>query len=99
HRDATTALAWRARKAIRRRGHHGSGPSFAWENVPVGPSGPSSAMRTASAAPSSTVSVPSYALRFVLVKPGETALTLIPVDSSSIAIASVIALSAVFDAA
>ena len=39
--------------------HHGSVPSFACENVPVGPSGPSSARRTASRAPSSTVSVPA----------------------------------------
>ena len=39
--------------------HHGSRPSFACENVPVGPSGPSSARRTASRAPSSTVSVPA----------------------------------------
>jgi len=38
--------------------YQGSVPSFAWVNVPVGPSGPSSAMRTASLAPSSTVSVP-----------------------------------------
>ena len=35
--------------------HHGSVPSFACENVPVGPSGPSSATRTASGGPSSTV--------------------------------------------
>jgi hypothetical protein len=39
--------------------HHGIVPSFAPVNVPVGPSGPSSATRTAWAAPSSTVSVPS----------------------------------------
>jgi len=37
--------------------HHGSGPS-ALENVPVGPSEPSSARRTGSRAPSSTVCVP-----------------------------------------
>jgi hypothetical protein len=36
-------------------------------------------------------------LRFVLVKPGETKLTLIPVDSSSIIMASVMALSAAFE--
>jgi NAD(P)-dependent dehydrogenase (short-subunit alcohol dehydrogenase family) len=71
---------------------------LAFENVPVGPSGPSSATRTASAAPSSTVSVPLYSFRLVLVKPGETALTLIPVDPSSIAMASVIALRAVLEA-
>jgi hypothetical protein len=41
-----------------RQHHHGSVPSFACVNVPVGPSGPSSATRTASAAPSRTVSVP-----------------------------------------
>src|SRR3984957_14536140 len=58
-------------------------------NVPVGPSQPSSATRTASRAPSSTVSVPAYPLRFVLVNPGETALTLIPSGSSSIAMATV----------
>jgi len=39
--------------------YQGSVPSFACENVPVGPSGPSNARRTASRAPSSTVSVPS----------------------------------------
>ena len=44
-------------------------------NPPVGPSGPSRATRTASRAPSSTVSVPEKLLRAVLVKPGETALT------------------------
>ena len=38
--------------------HHGITPSV-FENVPVGPSGPSSARRTASRAPSSTVSVPA----------------------------------------
>lgn len=40
-------------------GHQGSRPSVACENVPVGPSGPRRARRTASRAPSSTVSVPS----------------------------------------
>jgi len=38
--------------------HHGSGPSLL-EKVPVGPSGPSSARRTGSLAPSSTVCVPA----------------------------------------
>ena len=38
--------------------HHGSVPRVACVNVPVGPSGPSSATRTASRAPSSTVSTP-----------------------------------------
>jgi hypothetical protein len=77
--------------------HHGIVRFSQRVNVPVGPSGPSSATRTASRAPSSTVSVPAYPLRFVLVKPGETALTLIPSGSSSIAMASVKALSAVLD--
>ena len=39
--------------------HHGSVPSLACVKVPVGPAAPSSARRTTSAAPSSTVSVPS----------------------------------------
>ncbi len=68
------------------------------ENVPVGPSGPSSATRTASREPSSTDSVPAYPLRFVLVKPGETKLTLNFVDSSSITMASVMTLRAVLEA-
>lgn len=38
--------------------HHGITPNVAWVKLPVGPSGPSIATRTASAAPSSTVSVP-----------------------------------------
>src|SRR5580658_4907722 len=67
-------------------------------NVPVGPSGPSSATRTTSRDPSSTDCVPAYPLRLVLVKPGETKLTLIPVDSSSTIMASVIAFRAVLDA-
>jgi hypothetical protein len=67
-------------------------------NVPVGPSGPSSATRTTSREPSSTDAVPSKPLRFVLVKPGETKLTLIPVDSSSTIIAKVTALRAALDA-
>ena len=66
--------------------------------VPVGPSGPSSATRTTSREPSSTDSVPAKPLRFVLVKAGETRLTLMSVDSSSTIIASVIALSAALDA-
>src|ERR1700751_2005254 len=66
-------------------------------NVPVGPSGPSNATRTTSREPSSTDCVPSYPLRFVLVKPGETRLTLIPVDSSSTIMASVTALRAALD--
>src|ERR1700722_9444427 len=78
--------------------HHGIVSPSQRVNVPVGLSGPSSATRTASRAPSSTVSVPAYPLRFVLVKPGETALTLIPSGSNSIAMATVKALSAVLDA-
>src|SRR6201985_1164545 len=65
--------------------------------VPVGPSGPSSASRTGSRAPSSTVPVPSQAFRLVLMKPGEQAFTLILVDSSSIAMLNVIAFMAVLD--
>jgi len=65
--------------------------------VSVGPSGPSNATRTTSREPSSKDSAPAYPLRFVLVKPGETKLTLIPVDSSSIIMASVMALSAAFE--
>jgi hypothetical protein len=38
--------------------YHGIVPNVACVNIPVGPSEPSSATRTASAAPSSTVSVP-----------------------------------------
>src|ERR1700693_3373462 len=78
--------------------HHGIVSPFQRVNVPVGPSGPSNATRTASRAPSSTVSVPAYTLRFVSVKPGETALTFIASGSSSIAMATVKALSAVLDA-
>ena len=78
--------------------HHGIVAFSQRVNVPVGPSGPSSATRTTSREPSSTDSVPAYPLRFVLVKAGETKLTLIPVDSSSIIMASVIALRAVLDA-
>ena len=66
--------------------------------VPVGPSGPSSATRTTSRGPSSTDSAPSYPLRFVLVKPGETRLTLMSLSSSSTIMASVIAFRAVLDA-
>src|SRR5476649_684861 len=90
------------RRSLRTRAldlnHHGIVSPFQRVNVPVGPSGPSIATRTASRAPSSTVSVPAYPLRFVLVKPGDTALTLIPSDSSSMAIATVKALRAVLDA-
>src|ERR1700733_5009554 len=78
--------------------HHGIVSPFQRVNVPVGPSGPSSATRTASRAPSSTVSVPAYPLRFVLVKPGETALTLTPSGSSSSARAGGKALRAVLEA-
>ena len=78
--------------------HHGIVTFSQRVNVPVGPSGPRSAVRTTSREPSSTDSVPSYPLRFVLVNPGETRLTLIPVDSSSIIMASVIALRAALDA-
>ena len=46
--------------------HHGIVPNFACVNVPVGPSEPKRATRTASAAPSSTVSVPpGFILVFV----------------------------------
>src|SRR6202021_1393287 len=78
--------------------HHGMGAFSQRVKVPEGPSGPRSATRTTSREPYSTDSVPSYPLRFVLVKPGETRLTLIPVDSSSIIIASVMALRAALDA-
>src|SRR5580693_7037106 len=78
--------------------HHGMVSFSQRVNVPVGPSGPSKATRTTSREPSSTEAVPSYPLRFVLVKPGVTRLILIPVDSSSIIMASVIALRAVLDA-
>lgn len=47
--------------------HHGSAPIVAWENVPVGPSEPSRARRTASAAPCSGVSVPANPVSLVLV--------------------------------
>src|SRR5208337_1055584 len=66
------------RKYAHETNQHGITPSLL-EKVPVGPSGPSSARRTGSRAPSSTVCVPALLLRFVLVKPGEQALTLIPV--------------------
>jgi len=46
--------------------HHGIVWFSQRVNVPVGVHGPSSATRTASRAPSSTVSVPAYPLRFVL---------------------------------
>src|SRR5579863_9510878 len=78
--------------------HHGIVTFSQRVNVPVGPSGPSIATRTTSREPSSTDSVPAYPLRFVLVNPGETRLTLIPVDSSSIIMARVIALRAALDA-
>src|ERR1700722_12887055 len=71
--------------------HHGVVVFSQRVNVPVGPSGPSSATRTTSREPSSTDSVPAYPLRLVLVKPGVTRLTLIAVDSSSTIMASVIA--------
>src|SRR5215472_4189067 len=74
--------------------HHGIVVFSQRVKVPVGPSAPSSATRTTSREPSSTDSVPSYPLRFVLVKPGETRLTLIPVASSSTIIPNVIALRA-----
>jgi hypothetical protein len=81
---------------LERLRHPGIVPPSQRVNVPVGPSRPSSVTRTTSQAPSSTVSVPAYRLRLVLVKPGETALTLIP--SGSIAMATVKALRAVRDA-
>src|SRR5204862_5202415 len=86
------------RHAARLADHHGIVVFSQRVNVPVGPSGPSSATRTTSREPSSTDSVPAYPLRFVLVKAGETRLTLIAVDSSSTIMASVMALSAAFDA-
>src|SRR5215469_15750659 len=49
--------------------HHGIVVFSQRVKVPVGPSAPSSATRTTSREPSSTDSVPSYPLRFVLVKP------------------------------
>jgi len=78
--------------------HHGIVTFSQRVNVLVEPSGPSSATRTTSREPSSRDCVPSYPLRFVLVNPGETRLTLIAVDSNSIIMASVIALRAAFDA-
>src|ERR1700683_164316 len=78
--------------------HHGIVTFSQRVNVPVGPSESRSATRTTSREPSSTDSVPSYPLRFVLVNPGETRLTLIPVDSSSIIMAKFIALRAALDA-
>lgn len=47
--------------------HHGMVSFSQRVNVPVGPSGPSSATRTTSREPSSTEAVPSYPLRLVLV--------------------------------
>src|SRR5713226_3676265 len=76
--------------------HHGSGPS-SFENVPVGPFASRSARRTGSRAACWTVRVPWKLLRSVAVNPGHAALTLMPVDSSAEAKASVTALSAVFD--
>src|SRR5258706_15054703 len=84
-------------KELRPLHHHGTGP-FSSENVPVGPSWPRSASRTGSRAASSTVRVPWKLFKSVAVKPGHAALTLMRVDSRSAANASVIALSAVFDA-
>src|SRR5580698_7376081 len=79
--------------------HHGSIPSLACVNVPVGPSGPSSATRLCRHGDRRGGRLRGGALRFVLVKHGETAFTLIPAGSSSIAMAaSVIALRAVLDA-
>src|ERR1700743_3188531 len=83
---------------VRELRHHGITAFSQRVNVPVGPSGPSKATRTTSREPSSRDCVPSYPLRAVLVKPGETRLTLIPVDSSSTIMASVIAFSAALDA-
>src|SRR5690606_27900851 len=56
--------------------HHGTTPS-SLEKLPVGPSDPSSAMRTAALAPASTLPVPRKLLRSVAINPGHTALTLI----------------------
>src|SRR5450759_5317250 len=56
--------------------HHGMVTFSQRVNVPVGPSGPRSATRTTSREPSSTDSVPWNRLRLVLVKAGETMLTL-----------------------
>src|ERR1700722_6890978 len=93
-----SGAAWVRRRVFVFTDHHGIVPFSQRVNVRVGPSRPSSATRTASRAPCSTVSVPAYPLRFVLVKPGETALTLIPSGSSSSAMATVKALRAVLDA-
>src|ERR1700691_5521905 len=82
------------RSPIFRLHHHGIVSFCQRVNVPVGPSGPSSATRTTSREPSSTEAAPSYPLRFVLVEPGVTKLTLIPVDSNSTIIANVIAFRA-----
>ena len=56
--------------AIFRLHHHGMVSFSQRVNVPVGPSGPSSATRTTSREPSSTEAVPSYPLRFVFVHRG-----------------------------
>src|SRR5580693_3198334 len=97
HQECTTDCSL-ARCWLPRIFHHGIVRLSQRVNVPVGPSGPSSATRTTSREPSSKDSVPAYPLRFVLVKPGETKLTLIPVDSSSTMMASVIAFRAALDA-
>ncbi len=64
--DASMVSQMKAIEDENRR-HHGMVSPSQRVNVPVGPSGPSSATRTASRAPSSTVSVPEYPLRLVLV--------------------------------
>src|SRR5580704_9826414 len=78
--------------------HHGIVAFSQRVNVPVGPSGPSSATRTTSREPSSTDAAPAYPLRFVFVNPGVTRLTLIAVDSNSTIMANVIALRAALEA-
>src|ERR1700683_3188480 len=98
HRQNEQGIRSLPKKLSAQLHHHGIVTFSQRENVPVGPSGPSSATRTTSREPSFKDSVPAYPLRFVLVKPGETELTLIPVDSSSIIMARVMALRAVLEA-
>jgi hypothetical protein len=67
-RETHLLRANRVPSTTRSRLHHHGIVSFSQRvNLPVGPSDPSSATRTASRAPCSTVSAPEYPLRFVLV--------------------------------
>src|ERR1700743_2982209 len=88
----------RSAAEVRELRHHGITAFSQRVNVPVGPSGPSKATRTTSREPSPRDCVPSYPLRAVLVKPGETRLTWVRVDSNSTIMASVMAFSAALDA-